>query len=104
MRGRHSDLRNALACVLNQVPRQHVGVNRSTRIGFPSIARAQFGAFGRNIPVLDQLAVSLYHVKGCLLPLAPEANVEHVLANAKIINGKVWQPGGKMWVDVEFAV
>ena len=46
MRGRHSELRNAQAGVLNQIPRQHVDVNRSTRIGFPSMARAQFRTFG----------------------------------------------------------
>jgi hypothetical protein len=32
------------------------------------------------------------------------SNVEQVLANAKIIHGKVWQPGRKMRVDVEFVV
>jgi hypothetical protein len=46
MRGRHSELRNAQACVLNQIPRQHVDVNRSTRIGFPSMAQAHIHTLG----------------------------------------------------------
>src|SRR4029077_15438542 len=40
MRGRHSELRDARARVLNQVPPTARRCNRSTRIGFPSIARS----------------------------------------------------------------
>src|SRR5262249_49080288 len=36
--------------------------------------------------MLDQLAVSLYHLKGRLLSFTPKPNVKHVLTDAKIMH------------------
>src|ERR1700751_3825989 len=64
----------------------------------------QFHTHGGDIAALDQFAVSLDHVKGRLLSFTPKVNVKHMLADAKIMHGKVRQPGGKVWINVEFVV
>src|SRR5215472_4282588 len=64
----------------------------------------QFQALGGDITPLYQRVVSLDHLEGRLVSLAPKANVKHMLANAKIVHRKVRQPGGKVWVNVKFVV
>jgi hypothetical protein len=54
-----------------------------------------------NVATLNQIGVSFGHLKCRLLTLAPEANVELVLADAKITHSKVRELGGKGRVDIE---
>ena len=64
----------------------------------------QFQALSCEIATLHQIVVALDHVKGCLLSFTSKANVKYMLADAQIVDRKIWQPGGKVWVDVEFVL
>ena len=55
---------------------------------------------GRNVAALDQLGVSLDDFKRRLLALAPEADVDLVLADAKITHRQVREPCRKERIDV----
>ena len=54
----------------------------------------QLREFGRELAAFHQLGVSLDDFKSRLLVLAPEPDVEAVLADAKVEHGQVGQPGG----------
>jgi hypothetical protein len=52
----------------------------------------------------DQFPVSLDHIECRLLSVAPKPNVKHMLADAKVMHGKIGQPCRKVWVNVKFVV
>src|SRR6516165_6220128 len=54
-----------------------------------------------DVAAIDELRVSFDYIKRRFFALAPEANVKLVLADAKITDGKIRQPGGKERVDIE---
>jgi hypothetical protein len=47
----------------------------------------QLGDLGREIAALDQLGITLGHLEGGFLALAPEADVELVAAEAEVMDG-----------------
>jgi hypothetical protein len=61
-------------------------------------------ALGCDVATLDQLGIPLDDFERRLLSFTPKANVKHMLADAKIMDGKIRKPCRKIWVNVEFVV
>ena len=55
----------------------------------------QLRELGRQIAALNQFGVTPCHLERGLLAFPPEAHIELVLADAKVLHGKVRQPRGR---------
>src|ERR1700730_14268413 len=62
---------------------------------------AQLRDLGRHIAALYEVGITLDHLESGIPPLAPEADVELVLADAEVVNGQVGQPLRQQRVDIE---